>query len=734
MYGDSETYWLSVGDGAGLRMNTVDGTAGGGPQPVSDYEVTRTLEQNAIYWASLPNGEGRDHWFWDYAMAGAGDETFQTSLTNVASGSGELTVYVQGYTYDNDIDPDHHALIYFNGVEVDDARWDGKTPYEATLPVSNVAEGQNTVTIEMPGPTGAQWDIVYIDRFELTYSHTYQAESDLLDFETPQVGDYTVTGFSSNDISVYDITDPTAPERLDPSTLTITDQGGTYSVAFGALGSRHLALTQSALMSPDAIVANTPSDLRSTSNGADEIIIAYGSFINPLSPLVSQREGQGLRVSVIDIEDVYDEFSYGNLDPQAIKDFLSYAYTSWTLPRPQYVLLVGDGTYDYKDYLGYGDGNFVPVHMVETPYRESASDNWYVTVSGTDVLPDLHIGRLPAASASEVEAMVAKILAYEQAPNSRTWEERLLLVADAPDEFNDFEAATEGVASLVPTYYTETRVYLSQQGPAQTRADILSAIDTGALLVNYLGHGSLVQWSGSAILSASDVDSLSNTGMYPLVVAMDCLNGNFAFPGDTFYGPYPDSFAEALVKPQNKGAIAVWTSSGETILAGQRLMDEALFDQLFVRGLKTLGEVTSGAKVSMAGQYPDVINTWVLFGDPAMEIKTPQPHVPTGLTAQVGGVAVSLTWNANTKDPDLLGYNLYRSLSGGESVQVNTTPITGTAYADTDLPEGTHTYLLRSVDTYGLESGPSDAASAAVGSSSSGGCFLDVARAARPNP
>jgi hypothetical protein len=323
--------------------------------------------------------------------------------------------------------------------------------------------------------------------------------------------------------------------------------------------------------------------------------------------------------------------------------------------------------------------------------------------------------------------MVAKILAYEGAPNSRTWEKRLVLVADEPDGFNDFEGATEALADLSPGYYTDNRVYTSQWGEG-TRDEILSAIDTGALLVNYLGHGSLVLWSQEAILSEADVDSLSNTGMEPFVVAMDCLNGNFAFPGDTYYGPYPDSLSEALVKPQDRGAIAVWASSGETPMRGQAEMDQALFDELFVKGKKSLGEVVSGAKVALAGQYADVITTWVLFGDPAMEIKTPQPHIPTGLSARGYETTVTLNWEPNTRDPDLLGYNLYRAVSENQHVKVNTAPITGTSYGDADLPDGTHTYLLRAVDTFGLESGPSETASASItADSSSGGCFLSAA-------
>jgi hypothetical protein len=110
-----------------------------------------------------------------------------------------------------------------------------------------------------------------------------------------------------------------------------------------------------------------------------------------------------------------------------------------------------------------------------------------------------------------------------------------------------------------------------------------------------------------------------------------------------------------------------------------------------------------------------------------MEIKTPQPHIPTGLSARGYETTVTLNWEPNTRDPDLLGYNLYRAVSENQHVKVNTAPITGTSYGDADLPEGTHTYLLRAVDTFGLESGPSETASASISSSSSSGCFVGTA-------
>jgi hypothetical protein len=106
-----------------------------------------------------------------------------------------------------------------------------------------------------------------------------------------------------------------------------------------------------------SITKDIAGNLSGTSNGADYILITHrdlgwdgGGSAQPwLTNLKAHRESQGLRVKVVDVEDIYDEFSYGITSPQGIKDFLSYTYQNWTSPAPQYVLLVGDSAYDPKD-------------------------------------------------------------------------------------------------------------------------------------------------------------------------------------------------------------------------------------------------------------------------------------------------------------------------------------------------------------------------------------------------
>ena len=134
-------------------------------------------------------------------------------------------------------------------------------------------------------------------------------------------------------------------------------------------------------------------------------------------------------VQVSDVQDVYDEFSFGLVDPEAIRSFLTYAYASWQPPAPLYVLLAGDGTFDPKNYLGVSPPTYIPAYLadVDPSLGETAADNRFVSVSGGDFLPDMHLGRLAVNSAEEAAVVVNKVLAYEQNPPADVWSQKVML-------------------------------------------------------------------------------------------------------------------------------------------------------------------------------------------------------------------------------------------------------------------------------------------------------------------
>jgi hypothetical protein len=342
--------------------------------------------------------------------------------------------------------------------------------------------------------------------------------------------------------------------------------------------------------------------------GYDLVIISHRDFLESLKPLKNLRENQGYSVALVDVEDVYDEFSFGSKTPQAIKNFLQRARSSWQKP-PRFVLLAGDASYDPRNFLGYGDLDFVPTQLLDTAYLETASDDWLVDFDG-DGVPEMALGRLPVQTPAEASAMVAKIIAYEK--SGRTNE--VLLVADKTEKTDDFDfaEAAQKVGALFPSSVGLRKVFRGEYGDdGEARGALLGYLAQGPLLVNYLGHGGMMEWRGQ-VLTSDDAEGLLNSRGLPFFVNMTCLNG-------FFQAPFADSMAESLLKAENGGAVAVWTSSGMTEPGGQLMMNQELVRQLFSGENGTIGEAAMKAKRAVSDR--DIRKTWILFGDPTTRLK-----------------------------------------------------------------------------------------------------------------
>ena len=197
---------------------------------------------------------------------------------------------------------------------------------------------------------------------------------------------------------------------------------------------------------------------------------------------------------------MYSEFGYGESAPESLREFLSYAYHNWREPSLRYVVLLGDATFDFKDYFKTGVRNQVPPLMVKTRYMWTASDPSYVAVNGDDVLPDFAIGRMPAATVDEARVMVEKIVAYETGEASLA--APAVLIADNADKAGNFEADADELATTVLASKHPEKIYLSQLGRAATRSAIVDAFDRGASLMSYIGHGGIVIWASENVLTS----------------------------------------------------------------------------------------------------------------------------------------------------------------------------------------------------------------------------------------
>jgi hypothetical protein len=579
-------------------------------------------------------------------------------------------------------------------------------------------------------------DSVLVDFFEVSYPQQFVAYNDSLKFTHDSGNRYQITDFSIDALMVFDISDSDDVGQVIDFSTAGSDP---YSLEFeppvnpGA-SETFWVLRSDGWQTPAGLVEDSAADLGDIANGADYILITHrdlgwdgnGDAYGWLEDLAALRQAQGLRVEVIDVQDIFDEFSYGLFSPQAIKDFLSYAYANWDEPAASYVLLVGDSTYDPKDLIGLADATpYLPAYLAFTEYMgETVTDEWYVRISGGDAVPDMYIGRLPAASVADAEVMVAKIDAYEAAVKDKSWQGNVIFVAD--DETEDYEAIfktmNDDAAALLPAAMGISAGYLDDYLTVNAlTADIIGWINSGALLVNYSGHGNTDYWAAGPIFHVDDVASLTNADKYPFFVSMSCLSGHFAYPQP--YGYY--SLMEVLLRSTNKGAVAALMPTGKSTTGGQYILDTALFETIFSEDVRLLGPAIAQAKQTLlangGSEYEELSETFLLFGDPALTLKIPLPRRPAGLAAKVTYESVALSWQpaADFYGAAVEGYNLYRSTSANGSYSlVNSGLISDTDFEDPTAEIGvTYYYVVSAVDEDADESVQSASVSALIGDS-----------------
>jgi len=641
-YSATEVYWLTYGGEPGLRIPSRPAPPQGTAPVPAWFAVSERREQNALYYPYAPWRPDHDHWFWNYLFPQAGvyqqDYLFPAHALSSEPYTATLRFYLYSLTSVPSIYPDHHLRALLNGVQVGEWWWDGKQEMTATVhfPSSLLQSAGNTVRLICPGDTGAELEFVAVDWVELDERRLFAAEDGRLEWTGAQGPyEYHIAGFASADILLWDITDPDRPTAVVSG--TVVPAGGGYELRFEdtVTGNiRYLAAVPGAFLSPDPISPAEMVDLRNPANGADYLVITHPAFSAQAETLVALRAGQGLRARAVPVQAIYDAFAYGRALPDAIQDFLAYAYAAWAPPAPSYVVLFGDGHYDYKNYLGYGVGNWIPPYLafVDPWIGEVAADNRYACLSGDDAVADMLLGRLPANTVAEAQAMVDKVVRYETMPPPGRWRSISLFVADDADSAGNFDDLSDAlIAGYYPAPYEAERVYLGVTHPYErpsivARNAIISAINQGRLLVNYIGHAGTALWAAERLLDNPDLNDLHNDPYYPVAVPMTCYEG-------MYYDPHPNpsyfALAEVFVRAAGKGWLASWSPTGPGVAMGHHFLNEGFFQSLFLDDDPHLGPATLSGKLRLyaSGSSLELLDTFLLLGDPAIAL----PLLPSGV-------------------------------------------------------------------------------------------------------
>jgi uncharacterized repeat protein (TIGR01451 family) len=613
-YSNERVYWLVRGTHAGKRIAMEPRATPGSSGPQS-FLSTTIREDRTTYLATLLNGEDADNFFGAVITSEPVDQPL--TVAHIAANSGipaSVDVTLQGAT---DSQP-HRVSVTLNGAFLAEMDFANLSNFTQTFPVPPglLQEGANTVTLTA---LAGDNDVSLVQSIALHYPHLYTADGNWLQATAAPGSTVRIDGFSNAMVRVFDVTDALDVAQLSCEGAAGDSSYGVTCVVPGAASPADrtlLAFSVDQISSPAGLAAHKPSALAEQRRGPQLLIISHPDFVSSLGPLVQLHESQGLATSVVTIDQLFDAFNFGERSPYAIRDYLQHAASTWQ-KAPEALLLVGDASVDPCNYLGLGDFDFVPTRIIETPAFKTASDDWFSDFLQTG-FATIPTGRLPVRTPADAALVVGKIVNYEKGIDAGNWNQQAVIVADQNVDSN-FTAAANFAATDLPAPLTATKILTDGLDTETMRQQISTALNNGALLVNYAGHGSVEQWSFSDLLDDSSASALSNGNRLPFYLLMDCLNG-------FFQDVYSTSLAESLLLAPNGGAVGVWASSGFTEAAPQATMDQAMLHVLATNQKISMGRAIIQAKAGITD--PDVRRTWILFGDPTMQLQIPWSAVP----------------------------------------------------------------------------------------------------------
>jgi hypothetical protein len=462
--------------------------------------------------------------------------------------------------------------------------------------------------------------------------------------------------------------------------VAIDDQGRFYrGIEATAPGQARLRIPTSAervwladfgsLRTPARLVMRPNARLLDETNQMDMVIVSTEAYASQLGELVAYH-GQTMRVKLVDIEAVYNEFNDGLLHTRALHSFLRHTQLAWQTPAPSYALLVGKASYANQIVLPREPRyrTQVPADWVYTsPTGATSTDEEFCYLVGEDTLwvnrnqglfelipdrfQDILIGRISVATPGQLAAYLEKHREYRELQFAGPWMETQV---HAADQGNDgvFEVGNQLVTEyLVPPALPVAQLHV--RGSSAYRGGALDFIDlfnSGSSVLNYNGHGSSGIFSSSSLFRSTDIRFLTNRGKYPINFAWSCSVGDFDSPDSS-------SLAELLLRKERAGSIAVYAAAAKALItydnpymmnwfANQYAEEPYTFGQI-VHLTETMMQATTGGR--------NVVQMYNLLGDPALVPALPRHRLLPGepLLVAAGGQTVQVT--LATEPPGLSG-------------------------------------------------------------------------------
>lgn len=677
-YTETNEYWLNINSSEnGKRIVSTEDIAPAGTQITSfvdhyHYEKDEeNYQQSGLVWLAraLTAGQSRTY-------PEPGDISSSSIFTDLDIAMPvSYTIKFKGVLALSSVPEDHRFSVSVDGNPL------GETPLfqaytsavlETNLDASQVSAGKITATYS-PGNSNSQ---AALDWFEARYGRQLKFEDGWLRVFSPiQSGTYTYRVETDQPAELVQIWDVTDAGRIESVPFT-AGPDGTLEFTVAAAEPRIYVIfseENSEILMADAAISKNFSDLQNTANSADHLIITHKDFMSAAELLAEHRATHSdMKSVIVDIDDVFDEFSAGMPDPTAIRDFLRYAYYHWQPTNlnehVRYVLLLGDGDYDYRDIKATEMHNWIPTYQIQsdavfdrTPINTREVDDAFVTINDTQValdntdgnvsypylvnaLPDLAIGRIPCRTVEEAQAVIDKIIMTESAPEPESWKHTVTLIADdelVPSNCNELVFHLKPVEfmardeSKIPAYWIQRKIYLTDFPAEQvgTRIQkrtssqaIIEQMNSGSMIVSYTGHGNPFAWAHEgAYIHREDFSKIQNFDRYFFLSIYSCNFGRFDLVENQGGG-------EEVLLAADRGAFALLSATREVFAGANTALMNRIFEM--IHQTPTLGDAVS---LSKSGSIND--EKYHLLGDPASHLPAYEQRVeytsgpPVRLTA-----------------------------------------------------------------------------------------------------
>lgn len=516
------------------------------------------------------------------------------------------------------------------------------------LQANSVRNSQSVLKFVYQNSTGSLSASGYIDYFEIHYPRTFNASGGELEFfsdpATNGVTQYTANGFSS-EIFGFDVTDRAHPKLLANQANT----GGIFSFKTVLSQNFPTRFFLSSNLKTPTLLQTDVANLHTDFPAVDAIVVTDKDLLTSANEFKTYRESQNeLSVGVVTTEQIYNEFNGGTQDPGAIRDFLAYMYTKYN-HKLKYVILWGDGHFDYKG-IATKQRNYVPAFenldgdgTLNAVGSTLISEDFYAKIAGNDDRIDVGIGRITAGSPADAEIILKKIKHYETQSSPDNWRTETTLVAD--DSWSGLDSRgniqynndmhtnqSEDLSNkYLPADIRQRKIYEAEYptenipgGRRKPRVmqDIISAANSGTLLLSWVGHGNPHVWAHEDVFENSlTIPLMTNIDKLFFLSAATCDFGRFDDP-DRQCG------AEELLSSPIGGAIAVFSADRAVYGSLNEQICNEFYSHLFSKSngkYLRLGDVIFLTKQTTFNSEND--QKFYLLGDPTMRLLIPDKSV-----------------------------------------------------------------------------------------------------------